>query len=149
MSSLHLSLTLALKRSLLTLAFALPPPPPLDFILHLCIFTLYLHHHFITATIYYMVSPFFLSFISCIILLHPFGYLSPYLSVSPFQLSLTLSFYCLLSFLILQSHHFILSLLFSKYFFLTTIPNEGLSLKRRIIKFFFKLTYFALESLIS
>ena len=28
-------------------------------------------------------------------LLHPFGYLFPYLSVSPFQLSLTLPFYCL------------------------------------------------------
>ena len=41
-----------------------------------------------------------------------------------------------LSFLILQSHHFILYLLFSKYFFLTTIPDEGLSPKRRIIKIF-------------
>ena len=41
-----------------------------------------------------------------------------------------------LSFFILQSHHFILSLLFSKYFFLTTIPEEGLSLKRCIIKNF-------------
>ena len=41
-----------------------------------------------------------------------------------------------LSFLILQSHHFILYLLFSKYFFLTTIPDEGLSPKRRIIKNF-------------
>ena len=72
-------------------------------------------------------------------LLHPFGYLSPYLSVSPFQLSFTLPFYAYtynLSFLILQSHHFILSLLFSKYFFLATIPDEGLSPKRRIIKFF-------------
>ena len=41
-----------------------------------------------------------------------------------------------LSFLILQSHHFILYLLFSKYFFLTTIPDKGVSPKRRIIKFF-------------
>ena len=54
-----------------------------------------------------------------------------------------------LSFLILQSHHFILSLLFLKYFFLTIIPDEGLSPKRRIIEiFFFKFTYFALGSLI-
>ena len=32
---------------------------------------------------------------------------------------------------------------------LTTIPDEGLSQKRRIIKVFFKFTYFALGSLIS
>ena len=42
-----------------------------------------------------------------------------------------------LSFFILQSHHFILSLLVLKYFFFTAIPDE-LSI------FFFKFTYFAL-----
>ena len=38
------------------------PLPYLDFILHLCLFIPYSHHHFITATIYYMVFtplPFF------------------------------------------------------------------------------------------
>ena len=65
------------------------------------------------------------------------------ISVSPpfnFPL-LCLSIACAynLSFLILQSHHFILSLLFSKYFLLTTIPDKGLSPKRHIIKFFFYL----------
>ena len=68
--------------------------------------------------------PFFFRLDYILFLLHPFGYLSPYLSVSPFQLSLTLAHAYNLSFLILQSHHFILSLLLSKYFFLTTIPDD-------------------------
>ena len=51
-------------------------------------------------------------------------------------LCLSIAYAYNLSFLILQLHHFVLSLLFSKYFFLTTIPDEGLSLKRRIIKIF-------------
>ena len=55
-----------------------------------------------------------------------------------------------LYFVILQSHHFILSLLFLKFFpFSTTITDEGLSPKCRIFKFFPKFTYFALGSLIS
>ena len=39
----------------------------------------------------YGFYPFFSSRL-CIILLHPFGYFSPYLSVSPFQFPLTLPF---------------------------------------------------------
>ena len=69
-------------------------------------------------------------------LLHPFRYLSPYLSVSPFQLSLTLPFYCLRIQLVF-SHHPSTSLrLISailKIFFLTTIPDEGPSPKHHII----------------
>ena len=72
-------------------------------------------------------------------LLHPFVYLSPYLSVSPFQLSLTLPFYCLRVQLVffhppITSLHLISAIF--KIFFLTTIPDEGLSPKRRIIKIF-------------
>ena len=63
------------------------------------------------------------------------------ISVSPpFNLPLlclSIAYAYKLSFLVLQSHHFILPLLFFlKYFFLTTIPDEGLSPKRRIIKIF-------------
>ena len=67
-----------------------------NFILQLCVFTPYSYHDFI-ATIYCMVftPSLFLSFRLCIILLHYFGYRSPYLSVSPFQLSVTLLFCCL------------------------------------------------------
>ena len=94
---------------------------------------------------------FFLSFRLCIILLHPFGYRSPYLSVSLFKLSLTLPFYCLGIQLVfshppITSFHLISSIF--KIFFLTTIPDEGLSLKLCITNFFFKVTYFALGSLI-
>ena len=59
-------------------------------------FTPYSHHHFITDTIHHTSPPpSLLSFRLCIILLHPFGYLSPSLSISPFQFSLTLPFYYL------------------------------------------------------
>ena len=51
-------------------------------------------------------------------------------------LCLSIAYAYNLSFLILQSHHFILSLLFSKYFFFSIIPDEGLSPKHRIIKIF-------------
>ena len=110
------------------------------FILHLCVFTPHSHHHFITATIYIIwLLP--LSFRLCNILLHPFGYLSPYLSVSPFQLSLTLPFYCIRVQLVfshppITSLHLISAIF--KIFFLTTIPDEALIPKRRIIKSFFK-----------
>ena len=40
------------------------------------------------------ILPLFFSFRLCIILLHTFGYLSLYFSLSPFQFSLTLPFYC-------------------------------------------------------
>ena len=130
------------------------PLPYRNFILKLCVFTPCSHHHFITATIYDMVSTplFFLSLRLCIILLHPFGYHSPYLSASTFKLSLTLLLYCLGIQLVfshppIKSFHLISAIF--KNFFLTTIPDEGLSLKRRIIKVFFKFTYFALGSLIS
>ena len=77
----------------------------------------------------------------CIILLDLFGYIFPYLSISPFQFSLTLPFYFLRVQLVfshppITSFHLI-SAIFTKCFpFLTTIPDEGLSPKRRIIKFF-------------
>ena len=58
----------------------------------------------------------------------------PFLMI--FLLCLSIAYAYNLSFIILQSHHFILSLLFSKYFFLTTIPDEGLSPKHGIIKIF-------------
>ena len=147
--------------SLLQYHNTLTPYTPLsylDFILHLCVITPYSHHHFIAAyNILYGFYPpppplffFRLDYVSFYCTLSDI--FLP-ISVSPsFKLSLTLPFYCLciqLVILILQSHHFILSLLFSKYPFLTTIPDEGLSPKHRIIKFFFKFTYFALESLIS
>ena len=95
--------------------------------------------------------PLFLPFRLCITLLHYFGYHSHYLSVSPFQVSLTLPFYCLRVQLVfshppITSFYFISTI--SKIFFPTTIPDEGLSPKRRIIKFFFKFTYFALGSVI-
>ena len=118
------------------------PLPFQDFILHHCVFTPYSHHHFITATIHHMVFP--LVFVRlCIILLDLFGYIFPYLSISPFQFSLTLPFYFLRLQLVfshppITSFHLI-SAIFTKCFpFLTTIPDEGLSLKRRIIKFFSK-----------
>ena len=60
-------------------------------------------------------------------------------------LCLSIAYTYNLSLLILQSHHFILSLLSSKYSLLTTIPDKGLSPKRRIIKFFFKFTYLHLD----
>ena len=93
-------------------------------------------------------SPLFLSFRLCIILLHPFRYLSPYLSVSPFQLSFTLPFYCLRVQLVFSHPRIasfdLISAIFENIFVVATI----LSRKRRIIKFFFKFTYFALGSLI-
>ena len=65
----------------------------------------------------------FFSFRLCIILRHPFRYLSPS-SVSPLfsfpLLCLSIIYAYNLSFLILQSHHFILSLLFSNF----SIPNH-------------------------
>ena len=123
-------------------------------IFHLCVFTPYSHHHFITATIYYKVFalPFFflLDYVSfyCTLL----DIVLPISVPPPFNsplLCLSISYAYNLSFLILQSHHFILSLLFSKYFLITTIPDKGLSPKRRLVKFFFKFTYFALGSLFS
>ena len=135
----YLRLSSPYRRITLTLY---TPLPCLDFILHLCVFTLYSHHYFITATIYWMVfTPVYLSFRLCILFFY--CTLSDiFLSISvspPFNfplLCLSIAYVCSLSFLILQTHHFILSLLFSKYFFLITIPDEGLSPKRCIIKFF-------------
>ena len=89
-------------------------------------------------------------FVLCFILLHPFGYLSPYLSVSPFQLSLTLIFYFLrvqLVFSHLQSHHFILSLLFSNIFAHHHTWRRAEPETSYYQFFFFKFTYFALGSL--
>ena len=79
------------------------PLPYLDFILHLCVFTPYSHHHFITATIYYMVftppppTPFcffHLDYVSFYCTLSDM-FLPISVSPEPFQLYLTLSFYCL------------------------------------------------------
>ena len=101
-----------------------------------CIFASPFHYCYNILDGFY--PPFFFR-LDYVFLLHPFGYLSPYLSVSPFNFPLlchSIAHAYNLSFLILQSHHFILYLLFSKYFFLTTIPDEGLSSKRRIIKIF-------------
>ena len=84
--------------------------------------------------------PVFLSFRLCIFFYCTLSDIFLPISVSPpFNfplLCLSIAYAYNLSFLILQSHHFILSLLFSKYFFLTTIPDEGISPKRRIIKIF-------------
>ena len=75
------------------------------FLLHIRITILFLLQYIIWL---YPPPIFFLWFISCIFLLHPFGYLSSYLSVSIFKLSLALPFYCLLNrttFLFSSSDH--------------------------------------------
>ena len=117
------------------------PLPYLDFTLNLCVFTPYSHHHFILLQYirWFLPPPFFFRLDYVSFFTAPFGIFFSLSQCHPFQLSLTLPFYCLrvqLVFSHLQSHHFISSLLFSKYFFLTTIPDEGPSPRRRIIKIF-------------
>ena len=117
------------------------PLPYLDFILHLCLF-----YSIFASPFYYcynILDGFYPPFFFCLDFVFFYGSLSDIflpISVSPpFNfplLCLSIAHAYNLSFLILQSHHFILYLLFSKYFFLTTIPDEGLSPKRRIVKIF-------------
>ena len=134
--------------------------PYQDFILHHCVFIPYSHQHllllryiiwltpppppspllFFVYIMYHFTTPLRISFS-----------LSQYLPLSIFPYSAFLLFMrttCLFS----SSIHIISSYpcYFQKLFpFLTTLPDEGLSPKRSIIKFFSKFTYFALGSLFS
>ena len=109
-----------------------------------CIFAFLLHIRITISLllqyIRWFLPPVFLSFRLCIFFYCTLSDIFLPISVSlPFNfplLCLSIAYAYNLSFLILQSHHFILSLLFSKYFVLTTIPDEGISSKRRIIKTF-------------
>ena len=121
------------------------------FLLHIRITILllirYIIHH---PSLFF--SFFFLSLRLCLILLHPFGYRSPSLNIlPPFNFPLlchSIIYVYNLSFLILQSHNFILSLLFSSF----SIPNhhtwQRAKPKPRILNFFSKFLYFAIGSLI-
>ena len=108
------------------------------FLLHIRITILLLLRYIICS---FVCLFFFFSFTLCIILLHPFGYLSPSLSISPCQFSLTLPLLftrttCFVS----SSNHIISSYLCYFQFspFQTTILDEGLSPKRLLFNFFSK-----------
>ena len=123
------------------------------FLLYICITILLLLRYIICFFLVVVIFPFFFSFRLCIILLQPFGYLSPSLSISPFQFSLALPFYYLraqlvFSHLSVTSFHLI-SVIFIFFPFQATIFDKGLSPKRLILNFFSKFSYFALGSLIS